>query len=213
MILNLDSVVWSVLQGAAGGLTIPAIQPRVRERDGRIERGSRIGSSGRVDGGRDVPCGGISPRFEHTQPVIEPAGRRPAVPCAADHLQCRPGAAFGQAVARRHEAGRRADQLFRPDSQGGICPLQPVARVMQFVAFQVDTCQCHLGRAASGPGQPRVRWARGLGGQLSGAAQPSAHGFQEGQVSVAVAAFAQAPGGGGSGHPGLEARGRLIEMS
>ncbi len=212
MILNLDGVVWSALQGLAGGLAIPAIQPRVRQRDARIERGSRIGSSGRVDGGRDVPRGGVSPRFEQTQPVIEPAGGRPAVPCAADHLRCRPGAAFGQAVARRHEAGRRADQLFRPDSQGGICPLQPVARVVQFVAFEVDKCQRHLGRAAGRPGEPGVRWVRGLGGQLSGAAQPSAHGFHEGQVSVAVATFARAPGGGG-GHPGLEARRRLVEVS
>ena len=213
MILHLDRVIWTVLQGVAGGLTISAIQPGVRQRDGRIERGGRIGSPGRVDGGRDVPRGSVSPRFEQTQPVIEPAGGRPAVPCPAGHLRPRPGAAFGQAVACRHEAGHGADQLFRPDSQGGVCPLQPVAGVVQFVALQVDTCQCHLGRGARGPGEPRVRWACGLGGQFGGAAQPSADGFHEGQVSVAVVAFAQAPGGGGSGRPRLEARGRLIEVS
>ena len=157
MILHVDIVVWSVLQCVAGGLIISAIQPRVGQRGGRIERGARIGSASRLDRGRDVPGGGVGPRFEQCQPVLEPAGRRPVVPCAADHLRCRPDTAFGQAVARRHEAGRGADQFFRPGPQGGICPIQPVARVVQLVAFQMDKRQCHLGRAASRPGEPVAR--------------------------------------------------------
>ena len=76
------------------------------------------------------------------------------MPCPGDHLRRRLGPAFGQAVARHHEAGRGADQPVRPDSQGGVCSLQPVARVVPLIALQMDQRECHLGRAASRPGHP-----------------------------------------------------------
>ncbi len=43
---------------------------------------------------------------------------------------------------------------FRPYSQGGVCSLQPVARVVPLIALQMDQRECHLGRAASRPGHP-----------------------------------------------------------
>ncbi len=109
MVLHLVSVVWSALERLAGGRGVAGIQPRVGQGDGRVERGSRVGPHGYADGGRDVPGHGMSSRFEQPQPLIEPAGRRPAVLRAGDHLRSRLGTAFGQAVARYHEAGGGAD--------------------------------------------------------------------------------------------------------
>ena len=79
----------------------------------------------------------VRPRFEECQPLLEPAGGRPALPCAADQLGGRRRVALGQAAPRRDHAGHRVDQLVRADPQGGIGLLQLAMRLPQFVPFQV----------------------------------------------------------------------------
>ena len=128
-------------------------QEGTRLRYGGVETGSGSGAAGRVECGLNIPRCRAGLRFGHSEQVVEPGRRSPAIPATLNQVGGGWPVGPGQGTARGHQAGDRADQPVRISSQGGVGLLRRLREASSSLRSR-----CTRARATAAEGAGRRSW-------------------------------------------------------
>ena len=115
----------------------------MREDDRRLRRAVVAGPLGRGERCPDLARGHRCPGLDQAQLPFEPGRNLPAGSRPGHGLRSHVVASLGQRAVRGCQAGDRLDQFVRAGLEGGIELLEPTARLLQLMVFQVHPGQCH----------------------------------------------------------------------